>query len=145
MKKEAWDTETTVSANIPDWLHAESQAYSSAWPQLPALRQPGGQASWPARSTSLVQGGNSPEERTLKNICRSWEAGHGIGIELIFSSELKTYLATNFYSFFYNVFTESTEKNTLQIRSSKRGAKRSTWLFGYGLKKLPGCVISLCW
>jgi hypothetical protein len=25
-------------------------------------------------------------------------------------------------------------KNTMQIRSSKRGAKRSTWLFGYGLE-----------
>ncbi len=49
-------------------------------------------------------------------------------------------------TFFYNVFTESTEKkNTLQIRSSKRGAKRSTWLFGYRLEELPGCVISLCW
>jgi hypothetical protein len=35
---------------------------------------------------------------------------------------------------FYNVFTKSTEKNTLQIRSSKRRAKRSTWLFGYRLE-----------
>ncbi len=50
-----------------------------------------------------------------------------------------------FFFIFYNVFTKSTEENTLQIRNSKRGAKRSTWLFGYRLERLPGCVISLCW
>jgi hypothetical protein len=32
MKKEARGMETAISANIPDCLNAESQAYSSAWP-----------------------------------------------------------------------------------------------------------------
>jgi hypothetical protein len=35
----------------------------------------------------------------------------------------------------------------MQIRGSKRGDKRSTWLIGHRMKgkgKYPGCVISLC-
>jgi hypothetical protein len=37
MKKEARDMEKAISGNIPDCLREKSQAYSSAWPKLPAL------------------------------------------------------------------------------------------------------------
>jgi hypothetical protein len=53
----------------------------------------------------------------------------GSGTELRKVENISQYKVENI-SFFYNLFTKGTDKNTLQIRGSKRGAKRSTWLFG---------------
>jgi hypothetical protein len=46
--------------------------------------------------------------------------------------------------FLNNLFTR-VQINTMQIQGSKRGDKRSIWLFGYRLyERYHGCIMSLC-